>query len=219
MTDNVPAQAAATETPKNIHMFVVPNTDDTQMQVDITEIPDEVRLDMLKKAIEQYVKNSVNQANIRHKKAMEPWDAYEKAQAADPNQTAVPKPEGDMPTVDLIEVAKAARTRLYEGEVRKTGTRKARKTVDPLTKLVTEAVVRELFEKKKGTEDGYKWTDAVKEVGGNGIQYLESLISARVEQGGDEAELRKFMESRYIQPAKLMLGQRDTATTKGVDLF
>lgn len=203
----------------NIHQFEIPGTDNTAMQVDLTQIPPAVRMDLLKKSVEAYVRNSVNQANVRHNKAMEPWEAYSKACAVDPAQTAVPKPEGEMPTVDLIEVAKAARTRLYEGNVKKTGVRKTRQTVDPLTKLVTEAIVRELFEKKKDTTKGYKWTDAVKEVGGNGIEYLNNLINTKVEQGANREELEKFMESRYIQPAKLMLGQRDTATTKGTSLL
>lgn len=205
--------------PANLHVFAVPNTDNTQMQIDIAQIPDGVRLDMLKKAIEAYVKNSVNQANIRHTKAMEPWAAYDKACAADPAQTVVAAPTGDRPVVDLVEVAKTARQRLYSGNVKKTGQRAARKTADPLTTMVTNAVIRELFEKSKDTTPGYKWTDAVKAVGGDGIAYLNNLITAKVAAGADLDQLEKFMESRYIQPAKLMLGQRDTAGTKGVDLI
>lgn len=203
----------------NVHKFEVPGTDNTVMQVEIDKIPPAVRMDLLTGSITGYVRNSVNQAMVRHKTAMAPWDAYEKACAVDPLQTSVPKPEGALPTVDLIEVAVAARNRLYEGNVRKAGERKARTAADPLTSMVTQAVIRELFEKKKATEKGYKYTDAVKEVGGNGIKYLDDLIAAKVAAGANADELNKFKESRYIQPAKLMLGQRDTAGTKGTSLF
>jgi hypothetical protein len=213
------AATEATETPSNVHKFEVPGTDNTVMQIEIDKVPPATRMDLLCGALTGYVRNSVNQAMVRHKKAMEPWDAYDKACAADPAQTAVPKPEGEMPTVDLIEVAVAARTRLYEGAMRKAGERKTRTAADPLTSMVTQAVVRELFEKKKATEKGYKYTDAVKEVGGNGIKYLDDLIAAKVAAGANADELNKFKESRYIQPAKLMLGQRDTAGTKGTSLF
>lgn len=207
-----------TENP-NLHSFPVPGTDNTNIGIEIDKIPAAVRMELLKKQIEAYIRNPVNQATIRHTKAMEPWGAYAKACAADPNQTVVPKPEGDMPTVDLIEVAKQARERLYSGEMRKTGVRKTKTTVDPLTKLVTEAVVRELFEKRKETVKGYKWTDAVKDVGGDGVKYLNALLEEKVAAGADRTELEKFIESRYIQPAKLMLGQRDTKGTSGTSLI
>lgn len=212
------ATEATTEN-SNLHTFEIPGTDNTAMQIDIAQIPAEVRMDLLVRGIEAYVRNPVNQATIRHKKLMEPWEAYSKACSVDPAQTAVPKPEGDMPTVDLIEVAKAARERLYAGTLKKNGERKARVTTDPLTKLVTQAVVRELFDKKSKTEKGYKYTDAVKEVGADGIKYLHDLIASKVAAGANADELNKFMESRYIQPAKLMLGQRDTAGTKGTSLL
>lgn len=211
-TNIAEADAAA---PPTTHIFAIPNTDDTNMQIELTSIPDNVRLDMLKKAIETYVKNSVNQANIRHNKAMQPWTAYEKATAADAAQTVVAKPEGEQPTVDLIEVAKAARQRLYDGEVRKAGSRKSRKTVSPLVRLVTDAVVRELFEKKKETVDGYKWTDAVKEVSGDGIKYLAQLVDSKVAEGADRGELEKLVQARYVRPAELMLGQHTTKATEG----
>lgn len=218
MNDTTTTEAPAAAENENIMVFDIPNTD-KQMQIDITQVPAELRMEFLQKGLQNYVRNSVNQANVRHNKALEPWNAYEKACAADPAQTAVPKPEGEKPTVDLIQTATDARKRLYENEVRKQGTGTSKKKTDPLTKMVTDAVVREIFEKKKDTVSGYKWTDAVKEVGGNGIEYLDKLIAEKVAAGADEAELNKYKESRYIQPAKLMLGQRDTATTKGTDLF
>lgn len=219
MTDTATAETATAEATANVHKFSIPGTENVEMQVDVDRIPAAVRLDLLHKGIEGYVRNPVNQAIIKHNKAMEPWKAYETACGVDPAQTAVPKPEGERPVLDLVEVAKAARERLYSGNVKKSGVRKAKEKVDPLTSMVTTAVVRELFDKKSKTESGYKWTDAVKEVGGDGIKYLNGIIEARVAEGADKAELEKFMESRYIQPAKLMLGQRDTAGTKGTSLL
>lgn len=210
-------QAPATNN-ENVMVFDIPNTD-TKMQIDIAQVPAELRMDFLKKGLENYVRNSVNQANVRHKKAMEPWAAYAKANEADPNQTAVPKPEGDEPEVDLIKTATDARERLYNNDVRKQGTGTAKRKTDPLTKMVTDAVLRELFDKKRETNSSYKWTDAVKEVGGNGIEYLDKLIADKVAAGADEAELNKYKETKYIQPAKLMLGQRDTKVTGATDLF
>lgn len=208
----------------NTFLFDVPYVEGTQMQIDVNAIPEEVRADILKKGIVAYVRNSVNQANNRHKKAMEPWEAYDKAIAADAMQTAVPQPQGERPADPadtLVETATAARQRLYDGEIRKTGTRKARKTADPLDSIITQAVVRELYDKNREADSKYKYTDATSEVAkaGGGTAYLEAKIAERVKAGADEAELRKFMESRYVQPAKLILGQRDTPTTKGESLL
>lgn len=232
MTDqtNAPAtngeQAPAPTEQSNTFLFAIPNTD-KQMQIDRTSIPAELRLELLDKAIEGYVRNSVNVANVRFNKDMEPWTAYEAAQAADPMQTAVAKPEGDKPTEEartelLIKTASDARERLYKNEVQRrdgTGTKTKAQKVDPLTKLVTEAVVREVFNKEHEADKSYKWPTAVKAVGGDGIKYLEAKIAERVAAGANEADLRKFMDSRYISPAKLMLGQRDTAGTKGESLL
>jgi len=219
-----PAPAAA-EQPSNTFLFAIPNTD-KQMQIDRTAIPAELRLELLDKAIEAYVRNSVNVANVRANKEAEPWTAYNEAQKADSLQTAVPRPEGEEPTEEarvtmLIETATAARERLYKNEVQRrdgSGKSKAPK-VDPLTKLVTDAVVREVFDKAREADKSYKWPTAVKAVGGDGIKYLEAKIAERVAAGASEADLRKFMDSRYIAPAKLMLGQTDTKATKGESLL
>lgn len=200
--------------PATAHTFQIPNTE-TQMQVEYASIPDNIRLELLNKQIEAYVKNSVNQANVRFNKANEAWAAYDNACKADPAQTAVPQPEGERPTVDLLAVAVAARDRLYSGEMRKAGTRKARKTVDPLQKLVTDACVRALFESKKDTVEGYKWTDAVKEVGGDGPAYLAGIVDEKVAAGADRDELEKLVQAKYIRPAEVMLGRHTTKATEG----
>lgn len=216
-----PAADAAAEN-SNLLIFDIAGTEPvTKIQIDLSAIPAETRLELLKQKVREYVSNSVNQANVRHKKALEPFAAYEAACASDPMQTAVAKPTGERPVADLTGTAAAARERLYKGELRKVGdgTGAKRQTRDPLTKLVTDAVVRELFDKKKAADASYKWTDAVTEVGGDGVKYLTAKIEERVAAGGDRAALEKFMDERYMKPAKLMLGQSDNKTTKDQSLL
>jgi hypothetical protein len=217
------AIAAATPLDPNTLAFVIPNTE-TTINVVLTDIPAEIRLDMLKKAVRDYITNSVNQANVRATKENADWDAYEAAFKADALQTAVPKPTEARKVPDLIGTAAAARERLYKGEVRKNGegTGKSRETADPLTSMVTKAVVSELMQKTG--PDGkklYKMTDATSEVSkaGGGIKYLEGRIATMVAAGGDEVALRKFLDERYIKPAQMMIGLRDSKTTKDVSLL
>lgn len=215
------APAAATAADENILLYTIPgNEPEVQMQIDLTKIPASVRLDFLKGAVLDYAKNAVNQAKIRHNKANAPFEAYAAATAADPLQTAVPKPEGEAAVLDLIPTATAARDRLYSGEIRRMGGEpKARATVDPLAKMITDAVVRELHTKQKAVVQGYKWTDAVKEVGNDGLAYLNAKIDALVEAGGDRAALEKFRDTRYVAPAEMMLGRKNTKVTEGVSLL
>lgn len=215
-----PAPVPAPDNP-NTFQFRIPNTE-TDIAIDVSQVPPEVRMDMLKKALRDYINNAVNQANVRANKANAPFDAYDEAIKADPLQTAVPKPEGERTVADLIGTAAAARERLYKGEVRKQGEGgegKGRQPKDPLIKLVTDAVVRELFEKNKETTKGYKYTDAVKEVGGDGMAYLNKLIEDKVAAGMDRATLEKFRDERYVKPAEMMLGRRDNKTTKETSLL
>lgn len=216
-----PAPAPVADNP-NVFTFRIPNTE-TDIGIDIAAIPAETRMDFLKKGLRDYITNAVNQANVRANKANAPFDAYDEAVKADPLQTAVAKPDGERAVPELIETAAAARKRLYDGEVRKQGEGDGRKreTVDPLTKLVTEAVVRELFAKRKLTDNKVKYTDITSEISkaGGGVKFLETMVAEKVAAGGDEKELRKFMDARYINPAKMMLGQNDTKATKDQSLF
>jgi hypothetical protein len=216
---------AATADTGNVVMYPIPGAKDpngnpVQMQIDCGSIPPNVRLDFLKAKARDYVQNSVNQATVRHNKALAPWAAYDAANAADPTQTAVPAPTGERPTVDLIAVATAARDRLYAGQVRKMGEPgKPRETVDPLTKLVNQAVTRELFDREHAKDSKYKWTDAVKAIGSDGIKYLNGKIEELVAAGGDRAALEKFRDERYIKPAQMMLGQTTNKSTKDVTIL
>lgn len=225
MTDTpaTPATPAPAES-GNTFLFAIPGTD-KQMQIDRTAIPADVRLALLDKSIESYVRNSVNVANVRWNKDNEAWTAYNEAQKADPLQTAVARPEGDEPTEEarvahLIQVASDARTRMYENKMqRRDGTGGGRKTVDPLVKLVSDAVVRELHEKEPKGGRTYLQINAEVSKAGGGIAYLEARIAEKVAAGGDEKELRKYLDSRYITPAKLMLGQSTNKATSGEGLL
>lgn len=214
--NEAPATPAAGTDNANVFQFQIPNTE-TKMQIDISQVPAELRMDFLQKGLRDYIVNSVNQANVRANKANAPFDAYDEAVKADPLQTAVAKPNGERTAADLISVAAAARDRLYKGEVRKNGeggtTR--RETVDPLTKFVTEAVVRELHAKDKEAGGKRKYTEFTSEVSkaGGGIKYLEAKIAEKVAGGADEATLRKFMDERYIKPAQIMLGTKTGKAT------
>lgn len=205
----------------NVYVFPIAGAEPaTSISIELGTIPVEARMDLLKQKIREYVTNSVNQASVRHKRAMEPSDAYAKACEVDPLQTAVPKPTAEAPTVDLIAVAAAARDRLYKNEIRKQGDgSKVKVTRDPLVKMVTDAVVRELFDKRKAADASYKWTDAVKAVGSSGIDYLNSMIEERVAAGAERATLEKYRDERYIKPIMLALGLSDNKATKDQSLL
>lgn len=223
MNDVTTAPVAAAEpaaTPDNVLIFRIPNTE-TDISVDIAQVPASVRMDMLKTALRNYITNATNQANVRANKANEPFDLYDEAQKADPVQTAVPRPDGERVVADLLKTAADARERLYKGEVKKQGDGTPRAKVDPLTKLVTDAVVRELFAKRKEADSKVKYTDITSEVSkaGGGVKYLEAMVAEKVAAGADEKQLRDFMDARYIKPAKMMIGETDTKATKDVSLF
>jgi hypothetical protein len=208
--------------------------DDLTVTIDLAAIPQDARLELLKSAVRTSVTNRVNVAMVRNRAARAPfvaWAAYEAAIAADPLQTAVAKPEGDKPTGDapvaLDPIAKAneAVADLLKGELRQAGKKgegRKRKSADPLVTAVTGVVVRAVFDANKAAgrkvDDGkggtrpYGFPDATKEVGGNGIAYLNAQIDAKVAAApeGERDELRKQLEkqrdSRYIEPAQVMLG-------------
>lgn len=243
MTDE--ANNAGGEAPDLNLAIEVANTAETEggdnktVTIDLAAIPQEARLELLKSAVRTSVTNRVNVAMVRNRAARAPWTAwaaYEAAIAADPLQTAVAKPEGDKPTGEapaaLDPMAKAAEAiaDLLKGELRsggKKGEGRARKTADPLTVAVTGVVVRAVYDANKaagrkviadGKERAYGYPDATKEVGGDGIKYLNAQIDAKVaavpeaEQAALRSQLEKRRDDQYINPAKIMLGQ--TASSK-----
>ena len=190
---------------------------------DCAEVPGEARLELLKKAVDSLITNRVNQVVQRHAKdeKVKAWNAYELATKADPLQTTVTKPEGDKPAgPDVQGAVDRALEDLRKGELRQRapkGQAKARPTADALTKHISDVVAKEVFDARK--EAGEKVTFlAVKAAVGDGIKYLKDKIEERVAAGGDRAALEKFLEDRYLKPARIMLGLDDKANKKFGDL-
>lgn len=233
MTEQTTDQAQA-----NVLAIEIANTatteggDNQSVSIDLGAIPQEARLELLRSAVRTAVTNRVNVAMVRNRAQRAPfaaWAAYDAAQAADPMQTTVAKPEGERPTGDvpaaLDPIAKAneAIADLLKGELRqqaKKGEGKSRAPKDPLIAAVTQVVARAVFDSHKaaGTKvpvegkepRAYTYPDAVKEVGGDGIAYLNKQIDAKVAAGGDRTALEKARDQRYINPARTMLGLNQT---------
>jgi hypothetical protein len=208
------------------------------VSIDLAAIPQDARLELLKAQVRTIVTNRVNVAMVRNRAARAPylaWAAYDAAQAADPLQTAVPKPEGDRPTgeapaaLNPLEKAGEAIADLLKGELRQQGKKgegKSRAPKDPLVAAVTNVVTRAVYEANKaagrtvdngkGGTRPYGFPDATKEVGGDGIKYLNAQIDAKVAAApeAEQAELRKALEkqrdTRYIEPAQIMLGVKQS---------
>lgn len=207
---------------------------DREATIDLAAIPADARMELLRSAARGFVLNRVNVANVRRNKDIAPWVEYEKAIAADPLQTAVAKPTGERPVpLDTFAKASEAIAALLKGEVgtrAKNGEGTSRAPKDPLVAAVSPIVVRAVFDARKGTQiagkDGamrnYTYPDAVKEVGGDGVAYLNAQIAAKVaavpegEQAALRTALEKQRDTRYINPARVMIGQ--TTTKASADL-
>lgn len=207
----------ATEAANTVAVFTLPNLEG-ERSFDCATIPADTRLDLLKNAVRGYIANRVNAAQQRHQKdeAVIAWNAYDEAVKADPLQTAVAKPEGERPgPADLEDAYKRAIDALTTGDIRKqSGEPKARTRKDPLIATVTEIVVREVFDSKKAADPKYTFLAAKKEVGTDGIAYLNAIIEAKVAQGVDRTALEKMRDTKYINPAKVMLGLTENKATK-----
>jgi hypothetical protein len=177
---------------------------------DCANIPAPVRLHFLKLGVRNYIANRLNQHNVRHNKnpLVAAWAAYEAATAADPLQSAVPKPEAPAPVLNLTGLYAEAEADLIAGNFRAKGTGEGRKRElkDPLISTVTNIVVQEVYAMRKKADPKFTFFDARKEVGTDGIEYLKAAIDLKVEQGVDRTQLEKMMETKYITPAKLALG-------------
>jgi hypothetical protein len=177
---------------------------------DCATIPSDARLDLLKSAAKDYIRNRVNATAQRYAKdeSVLAWNAYDEATKADPLQTAVAKPEGERPApADLAGALARALDDLTKGEIRrKSADPKPRAKADPLIAMVTKAVARDVYEARKASDPKYSYLLAQKEVGGDGVAYLNRMIDAKVEAGADRAPLEKMREEKYIKPARIMLG-------------
>lgn len=211
MTDATNTETPAATENTNVFLCPLPNSE-SSLSIDRTQIPAEVRLSLLDSAIKENVRNRVNAANVRFNKLNAPWVSYDNAIAADPAQTAVAKPEGERPTIDLVSIAQKARDDLYSGNIRATKEKGAgRKTVDPLVKTVTDVVVREVFAKEKA--NGMTFVQAKAKVG-DGVAYLKARIEELVASGADRGALEKMLEDRYMKPARIILGLADNKAIK-----
>lgn len=209
MTEVTPAPLSTVAT------FKFPNLEG-ERTLDCAQIPGNVRLDFLFGAVRTYIANRLNGVHTRHEKDEKviAWKAYDEATKADPLQSAVPKPEGERPAdPDYEDAYKRAVADLIAGNIRRQSDEpKPRKTKDPLTAVVTDAVVRDVYTSKRAADPKYSYLSAKKEVGTDGIAYLNSMIEQKAaaapeaERAALRSALEKQLETRYIGPAKVMLG-------------
>jgi hypothetical protein len=121
------------ETDNNTLAIEIANTAETEggdnksVSINLAEIPQDARLELLKSAVRTTVTNRVNVAMVRNRALRAPfaaWAAYEAAMATDPLQTTVAKPDGEKPTgeapaaLDPIAKAGEAIADLLKGELR-----------------------------------------------------------------------------------------------------
>jgi hypothetical protein len=184
------------------------------IHIEMTNIPQDVRTGLLKSAIQAYVMNRVSTNQSINKKKNELFAQYAAANAADPLQTAVPKPEGEPVPFDVVAFANSAINDLFTGNYKKRaakGEKKVKERKDPLIAAVTRAVTAEVFRNNTAGIDrpaipGYRYPDAIKEVGADGVQYLRNMIALKVKQGANAKELNDYLETKYLKPARIMLG-------------
>lgn len=187
--------------------------------LDLVSIPGDIREHLLKSAVRGYILNRVSTAAAKVKKDNAPFDSYDAAVANDPLQTLVAKPEGERAVVDYAGIVSGAIKALYEGTIgkRATGEKKAKPLKDPLITQITRAVVAEVYEKGKALDPSYKYPTAQKEVGADGLAYLQAKIAEKVAAGADAATLNAFLENRYVKPARIMLGLDTPGKLKDAD--
>jgi hypothetical protein len=160
--------------------FKLAQDDAIEVVIDTDEVPDSIKERFLNNAYRQYVNSRVNVAAAKYKKDSE----------ADPT---IDEP-------DYAELAAKAKADLLAGTVRERGEGgKSKPVKDPLISLITQAVIRDLFAKRRKKDKALKFGTIVKEVGPNGLEYLKTLA-------GDSADKLKAIETKYVKPARTMLG-------------
>lgn len=199
----------APEANPNVLVFELPGIEGKNT-FDLSTIPADNRLDFLKASVRTYIANRVNAVTQRHAKdpAVVSWFAYDEATKADPLQSAVARPAFERPAAPDLRVALArALEDLAKGEIkRKAGEPKERARKDPLVATVTKAVITDVYNARKATDPKYSYLTAQKDVGTDGIKYLQDLIEAKVAQGQERGPLETMLQEKYIKPAQIMLG-------------
>jgi len=192
---------------------------DKPIELDMANIPQPVRMRLLRSATKSYIINRLSTAVNKTNKTNAPFNAYAAAIQNDPLQTIVPKPEGERAVTDYAGIVDGAIKALYSGELGRRGSGETTKKAlrDPLVTQITRSVVAEVYEKGRATNPSYKYPTAQKEVGQDGLAYLRSKIAAKVAAGADAAALEKYLETRYINPAKIMLGLDTPKSLKDAD--
>lgn len=205
-----PAAAALEATPERPETFMEFEVDgyDKNVELDLAQIPSEVRMRLLRTATRAYITNRISTAVAKTKNTNGAFDTYDAAVKNDPLQTAVPKPEGERAVTDYGEIIDGAIKALYSGELGKRGTGEGKPKVlrDPLITQITRSVVAEVYEKGRAADPKYRYPTAQKEVGSDGLAYLKAKIEAKVAAGADATALNAYLETRYIKPARIMLG-------------
>lgn len=209
---------AAAEDSSTVIKFELPSLPG-EHSFDCATIPAGTRLDFLKTATRNYIANRVNAVVQRHAKDedVKAWTAYDEACKADPLQSAVAKPTNERPAApDLAAALARAMEDLTKGDVRKQGKgpKKERARKDPLVVFVTKAVVKDVYEASHAADAKFTYPMAVKEVGADGIAYLNTLIEKKAAEGTDRALLEKMRDEKYIKPAKIMLGITENKAIK-----
>jgi hypothetical protein len=219
MTDTLAVTPAA-PAPNTVLETEYPNLPGKRT-MDCTVIPADVRLDFLKGAVRAYIANRLNSLQTRYQKDpnVVAWNAFKEASKADPLQTVVPRPNVSEPEIpNFAEAYERAVKDLTEGKVRRQSDepKAPKKTRDPLTAVITDAVIREVYDARKATDNKYTYIMARAEVGPDGLAYLDKMIAIKVAAGADEAQLQKMKETRYVQPCKMMLGLTVNKAAQGL---
>lgn len=197
---------------------------DKDIQVDFDKCPPAVKKRLVYNATRGYVLNRVSTAVASAKKVNEAFERYDAAQANNPVQTIVPKPDGERKVVPYGDIIEGAIKALYSGEV---GKRSGEGTTkDPLTDHITRTVVTEVFNKRKSNDPKYTYIQAKHSVGPDGLKWLhEQLDKAILESPTgtiNEKLERDRIEAKYVTTAKIALGlvPADKKFEKaGVELF
>jgi hypothetical protein len=213
-----PLEAAPAPAPDTLLEFEVEGYE-PKVGVDLAQIPPDVRMRLLRTATRAYITNRISTAVAKTKKDNGEFDTYEAAMKNDPLQTAVPKPEGERKNTDFADVIDGAIKALYSGELGKRGTGEGKPKVlrDPLITQITRSVVAEVYEKGRASDPKYRYPTAQKEVGSDGLAYLKAKIDEKVAAGADANALNSYLETRYIKPARIMLGMDSPGKLKDAD--